>query len=916
MNRRTYIFVLLVGILSIFSVSADGIKTRHSSLPDTIYMMGDKFYPPYEQMNEQGEPIGFTIDLIKIVMKRMNKPYVITLKTRDEMLKEAKRGKVNLYLGMTYSEERAKIVKYGTVLNYVFKCAAFRRDREHISSFSQLKDKHVIAAKGTYAHDLLTKARIKLTSVNNFKDAFSLLNRGKCDAVLCNKETVDYMIDNQKYSELDYYQLDLQPEKFCLTGNNEHLLTKINLIIYDLKKEGIYNQLVNKWFVRERQAENLRIFYISMVVVILICLLLVFFNWFLRIKVRRAMRKLENESRRLSLSVHAGNIIVWGYDVKKKVLFNIYCDYYPREGTPIELELKNYHPDDWQILGDTLEKACKGIATNVPIHVRMDRTQSGNWKYIEKEMMPVFDDKGNVIRVVGTHKDVTDDIKKQRTIDELLKQYSILFDNSTIGTSLYDKEGYLVNMNSAAVKIFGITDINKLILAKKNIFNNPHISHLIDKKNPKPSYHIIEVDYSEYQTDKYFKDYTYPQTGIHYIETHITPVFDEENNLNSIIVNNYDMTERHLLQQKVENYADKINYILKSSGIVIWDYDIHSHLVKANIFINGKIETIKIKNMLDYVDACDRNKAQSMLYRMEEASIEDFDVKLKFCRTYTKNESVFYSFHGTPVHNDKGFITAYNGLCINITDLIKTQIQLEKEKEEALKADKLKSAFLANMSHEIRTPLNSIVGFSEMMPYTEDEADRAKFYDIIKTNNELLLRLINDVLDLSRIESGNMEMIDTKFNLEDMFGDISKSYANLMPNENVILLCSTPKTDCFIRADKGRLTQVITNFINNAKKFTTEGHIKIGYSTTRNGIRMFVEDTGRGIPKEKLRSIFDRFEKVDPFMQGTGLGLSISKAIIKIYRGKIGVDSEVGKGSTFWVWLPIKFEIGEKTEVQ
>ena len=781
MYRRYPIIAFMASIMVFISANSYGINTRHDILPDTVTILGDKFYPPYEQLNDNGQPEGFAIDLIKEVMKRLKIPYTIRLTSRDEMTKEIQFGNVNLYLGMTYTEERSKHVKYGTILDYVFKCAAFRKDREQISSFQQLKGKHVVTEKGTYSQDLLHQAGYKVTAVETFKDAFNMLDEGKCDAVMCNKMTVDYMINEMHYSNLDYYILEFQPEKFCLTGNNDLLLTKINLTIYDLKKEGLYNKLANKWFVKEHKVQSMRIFYLCLGVAILTCLILFIFNSLLRMKVRKAKWRLENESSRLSLSVHAGNITVWGYDVKLKRYFNIYCNYFSPNGDTLEKEMKNYHPDDRQLLEDTLKRACEGHSTKEPIHVRMDRTHSGNWRFIEKEMIPVVDEKDNIIRVVGTHKDVTNEVLKQK---------------------------------------------------------------------------------------------------------------------------------------QVEDYANKIDYILKSSGIIIWNYDIQTHATIAHISRNNKVEGIELKNIINYVDEADKKNAMDIIQKMDNREIEDCNVRIKFTHTNFSSHEAYLSFHATPIRDKNGIIQSYNGLCLNITDLIETQIQLQKEKEEALKADKLKSAFLANMSHEIRTPLNSIVGFSEMMPYTDDESDRTRFYEIIKNNNELLLRLINDVLDLSRIESGNMEMINKQFNLENMFDDICKSFVNQMPNKNVELICETPKIDCFINADKGRLTQVVTNFINNAKKFTDNGYIKIGYNTVHNGVRMFVTDTGQGISKDKQEKIFDRFEKIDPFIQGTGLGLSICKAIILMHRGKIGVDSEPGKGSTFWAWIPIKYEIAPKDEIK
>ena len=915
MHRRYSTIAFMISIMAFASVNSYGKNTHDNTLPDTITILGDNFYPPYEQLNEEGQPEGFAVDLVKEVMKRLKKPYVIKLTTRHEMMKNARKRDVNLYLGMVYSDEISKFVKFGTILDYVFKCAIFRKDGEPISSFKDLQNKRVVVEKGSSSDNLLHKAGYKVTSVHSFKDAFNMLNDGKCDAILTNKDIADYMIDEMHYSNLDYYILEIRPERFCLSGNNDNLLTKINFIIYDLKKEGVYNKIVDKWFTHEHKNQNMRVFYFILGSTIFVCVILFIFNSLLRVKVRQAKRRLDNESKRLSLSVRAGNIIVWGYDIKLKRYFNIYCNYFSPEGDTIEKEMKNYHPDDRQLLQDTLMRACEGHSTEEPIRVRMDRTHRGNWRFIGKEMIPVLDEKDNIIRVVGTHKDVTNEILKQKKIDELLKQYSILFNNSTIGTQLYDKDGILVNMNAATAKIFGIKDVKQLIQKKKSIYDNPDLAEFLDKDHPLPSYHIMEIDFNRFKEDPYFSESSTKDSGIHFIETHITPVYDEEGTLNCIIVNNYDLTERHVLQKQVEDYANRIDYILKSSGIIIWDYDLQTHATVAHISHNNKVEDFDIKNFIDYVDENDREYAIDILKKMDNREIEDSSFRIKFKKTTFSLYDTYLSFHATPIRDKNGIIQSYNGLCINITDLIETQIQLQKEKEEAQKADKLKSAFLANMSHEIRTPLNSIVGFSEMMPYTEDESDRKKFYEIIKINNELLLRLINDVLDLSRIESGNMEMINDWFNLKDMFNDIYQTYSNQMPNEKVELICDIPDTDCYIDADKDRLTQVVTNFINNAKKFTDNGYIKIGYNTTFNGIRMFVSDTGHGIPKDKQQKIFDRFEKIDPFMQGTGLGLSICKAIIEMLKGKIGVDSELEEGSTFWATIPIKYEVVTKSGI-
>lgn len=229
-----------------------------------------------------------------------------------------------------------------------------------------------------------------------------------------------------------------------------------------------------------------------------------------------------------------------------------------------------------------------------------------------------------------------------------------------------------------------------------------------------------------------------------------------------------------------------------------------------------------------------------------------------------------------------------------------------KEKEKAEAADRLKSAFLANMSHEIRTPLNAIVGFSSLMPITEDAEERREFQQIIETNNELLLQLISDILDLSKIEAGTMEFNFAKVNIHGICHDTVQS---LTPNarEGVVLKFNDNLPDYELISDRNRLNQVIVNFINNAIKFTSKGSIELGYEKTdEDHLRVFVKDTGIGIAPEKVGSVFERFVKLDSFTQGTGLGLSICQSIIKQMGGTIGVDSKQGKGSCFWFILPIE----------
>ena len=302
--------------------------------------------------------------------------------------------------------------------------------------------------------------------------------------------------------------------------------------------------------------------------------------------------------------------------------------------------------------------------------------------------------------------------------------------------------------------------------------------------------------------------------------------------------------------------------------------------------------------LLDAIAHKQKFSDNNIVLRVLEPGYEDY----RYCNfTYSARE------------NENGQVSVITFVQQDITEDVKYQQNLIMAKNKAEEADKLKSTFLANMSHEIRTPLNAIVGFSELLAETTEAEEKNEYKQLIATNSEILLKLIGDILDLSKIEAGFIDIKRTNIDVSQLCEELYRSFQQRVTNPNVTLRLVNPYTKCIARFDKHRFMQVFTNYVTNAIKYTPQGEIVMGYECTPGQVRIYVKDTGIGIPDEKKSRIFSRFEKLDDFAQGTGLGLSICKAIADTTGGEVGFKSKENEGSEFWYTACTDVEFVEKS---
>lgn len=478
-----------------------------------------------------------------------------------------------------------------------------------------------------------------------------------------------------------------------------------------------------------------------------------------------------------------------------------------------------------------------------------------------------------------------------------------------LGLVLYDEEGYLKYANTIALNMFGVSMKEVYNI---NIFNDPNIG-AEDKALLKQGLDVsFETDY-DFDLCEHFFD-TPIRGSRKYFVTKVNIMREPNGNPKGYILTCEEVTAKKAQEKKIKSTQKELALALNAGKLTSWNYRIEDGMFyKFDIHVEN-IEKFPFEYIIETIHPDDRNQFLALLDAiMEKQCLPDNNIVLRVMND-EYNDYYYYNFTYSPRENDEGKVAAITFIQRDITKEIKYQQDLIMAKNKAEEADQLKSTFLANMSHEIRTPLNAIVGFSALLSEVESEEEKNEYKQLIETNSDILLRLIGDILDLSKIEVGSIDINRQDLDLCSLCNELYRSFQQRVKNPKVTLKLIDPYKKCIAKFDKYRFTQIFTNFVTNAIKYTPEGEIVMGYECKPGQVRLYVKDTGIGIPDDKKNRIFGRFEKLDTFAQGTGLGLSICKAIANATCGEVGFHSKEHEGSEFWYIGNTEVEFIEKSQ--
>lgn len=631
-----------------------------------------------------------------------------------------------------------------------------------------------------------------------------------------------------------------------------------------------------------------------------------------RISILR-IRKKSDQTKEISAimqrTLDIGHNNVLKLDLRRRFAKNLHGDLIPKEGMSYEESINLIHPDDRSVYLEFIYDLYHGIKKTNECLLRWDisgEEASGEWRYMRIKGVAEYRNskQKESDTLFCTITDETAIQLEEQKDNEMTDKYRTMFEQSIIGLAFYDKDGNLLTANRKMREILKFQTEKDPYYYSHSIYDLPTFRNILDNRNVEDLYFCTKSIVIE--------------RGVNcYTELRVHPIYEENGELYYISFSIRDVTqERELyLQNKkndmqireanieIQNYENQLQYLMDACNMRFFRCNRKDRTCTFYKSISNIESKMTLEEVAEhFVDSPFRQG----LYDYENYfSVQRTDLTYMHPLFHDGKDMQWNFIDSVPFFDENGEMIGTYGVVRNVDELIKKQEMLKQETERANDSGRLKSVFMANMTHEIRTPLNSIVGFSDILPMLSTPEEKKEIIRVIMNNCDMLLRLINDILAISSLDSGGIHIEPRMVDFAKSFDDICESLKERVQQPGVEFIKENPYKTFETVIDNGRVQQVITNFVTNAVKYTHQGHIKVGYHYENNGLYVYCEDTGEGIPKEAQSKIFDRFVKLNDFIQGTGLGLSICKAIADGHNGKIGVKSEgKDKGSTFWIMIP------------
>ena len=901
-------------------------QTRVYDERHPVIIAGDWDKPPYEYQNDKGEPAGSNIDVMRAIMEQLGLPCKFVLKEWGNAIKAFERGEADLIFANTSRYRKAPYHSTRNVINYNRIRALMIGDSVPSLSIQQLVKEGVVLKPSdfTLAY-FLAKDSSYINNIDFQSPKVALLGLHDKDYkyFVWGEEPLKWKIRefNMENEGFILNDVNIPVSQVHIIGRDEDLINDIDDVYSRLKQSGEVEDIKQRWLHPEKVSGLPDISLTAYIIlgIILLTLFCYLLNRLAQSHVKRASRHSTELNEMMLKALHMGRFYVMQYDIAHQHFTNHYGSFLPKNGMSLKDFVDHIHPTEQQEFMKKMDQMIKGLEQKTAIEKRWNigTPEHPQWLNFSGHSMVEYDDYGHPVYIINTINDITKDVKGAKNAREMIRRYERLTNIPHLSMSFYNKKGELIAVNESMKELCEFDKPeNERFFRLSNMFEIPVFRDIFprDNKEARSACHRME------KPNKDGKDT--------YIEYDIRPLLDDHGETFNYIISAVDVTEArdrdldmHKMNREIQEAVKQTNqlelqlqYILENTNMYVFQIDFQQRLISYT----RQLSTPEyVKTFEEYYDCVFEAEKEQAVKGLEDKEV--WRKQMSFDRHFKKplvgegDADHWYNISSIPILDEQGQIKGAFGILRDITQQLEAQRKLKEETLRAESSGQQKSMFLASMTHELRTPLNSIVGFSDLLRTIDAPEERKEFIHIIRTHCDILLRLINDILEASNISDTLMQIIPKEVDFAQAFDMMCQTLEQRVDNPNVAFQKDNPYQKLITVLDMGRIQQIVTNFVTNAVKYTTEGHIRVGYreetrekdGEKRTGIYVYCEDTGSGIPEEKKDAVFERFVKLNEFVQGTGLGLSICKNIVERCEGQIGVNSEIGNGSTFWFWIPV-----------
>ena len=917
--------ILITYLLSLTATSAQESDSTRVFTKDNPLVYEDAWdLWPYAFLNENGEPVGYNIDLLKLIFKELDIPYIIKLKPTSEALNDLKAGQADLMCGMD-AHFHDDYAMYGKSVLQLFTHSIVHQKgiRPVIYEMEDLANFRVIVHNGSFSHHLMIRKGWGKNAVlyDDMQDAIQKAHLDPNSQIVWNTLSLKWLIKKFQFDNLELSPVDIQHGEYKFMSNNPHLLQRIDSVYSILRSQDRLTHIQNKWFYPERQDTGIPSWVWKLAILLALGVLASLIYYVIYRKREKKIKKLlYYDNNRMAQILNTSKVRIWIYHVASRTVTPLDEKGNPMPSHPSVDFFRQTIPSDFERLSNALASISNQKEEHITLNIiGKDETSDTKLRNFTVDLSVLRRNKeGHPTDIISTRSDTTEDRLKQKQAKENMLRYQAIFNSAMIDMVVYDENGIIIDMNEKAWMAF--RGKKEEILSSK-ISVSQVLGMEVDLDTMEPIY-LTQI-YHNNSDDKRVLNMFLKRSEMYY-ELKLVPVRDNQGRLLSIYGTGRNVTEVaksytnlqkniQLLQEantQMGKYIKNIDYVLQNGNLRIVTYSPDTHTLNIYSETDHVQYELTQTRTIELTDEEYKKKAQRLLNAMDNLTAASIKTTVKTSlRIHGMPLYLHLSF--IPIFDSEGGVTGYFGICRDVSEIKTTEEELERETIKAQEVETLKNTFLRNMSYEIRTPLSSVVGFAELFETEHAPEDEAVFITQIKESASTLLKLINNILYLSRLDARMIEFKPKPIDFAAVFETRCQAAWFNYKKPDVTYSIDNPYNHLVVEVDDQAIGTVIDQIIANAAQNTISGQVRARYDYTGDNLVLTFQDTGNGIPESMLDRIFDRFMSTDGHR--TGLGLSICQEIISQMNGKITIKSKEGKGTIVWVSIPCKLiEIDRK----